>query len=270
LDSSPSEKPGQESNSSSDSQLSQKPDGFRSVTRLVVGGLAIGLEELFSRLSKWEGETSQQAEAPSKQTGQIYTTLPEQDQAERDESDSQTVRYALVGLVFEAQDAIRERAKSLSKAERAIFRWSDPIIKPVYSNRLIAPARRRFDHFVERGQHEVDRWVNIGRQEETHSKALTLVAINQTVDDTIGSFADNPEIQGLITTQTTGLVEEIVEEVRERSFGVDLFLEGIIRMILRRKPRYQLPTPPIVVQKRAKTLRPVRQVKKIKGTTQLR
>lgn len=270
MDTSPSQKPDQESNTLPDPHLSQGSDGFRSVTRLVVGGLAIGLTELFSRLSKWEGETSQQAEAPSKEAGQIFTTLPQQDQAEREESDSQTVRYALVGLVFEAQDALKESAKTLSKAERAIFRWSNPIIKPVYSNRLLAPARRRFDHFVERGQHEVDRWVNIGRQEETHSKALTLVAINETVDDTIGSFADNPEIQQLITTQTTGLVEEIVEEVRERTFGVDLFLEGIIRMILRSKPRYQLPSPPLVVQNRAKSLRPVRQVTKIKGTPQPR
>jgi len=90
----------------------------------------------------------------------------------------------------------------------------------------------------------------------------TLVAINETVDDTIGSFADNPEIQQLITTQTTGLVEEIVEEVRERTVGADLFLEGIVRMILRRKPRYQLPSPPLAVQNRAKTLRPVRTVSK--------
>ena len=262
VDSSPAQKPDQDLNVSPDPQLSQGTDRFRSVTRLVVGGLAIGLDELLARLSKWEGETSQQVGMSSKGPGKVYSILPQPDQAERDESNSQTARYALVGLVFEAQDAIKESAKTLSKAERAVYRWTGPIIKPVSSSRLLAPARRRFDHFVERGQHEVDRWVNIGRQEEMHSKALTLVAINETVDDTIGSFADNPEIQQLITTQTTGLVEEIVEEVRERTVGADLFLEGIVRMILRRKPSYQLPSPPLAVQNRAKTLRPVRTVSK--------
>ena len=234
---------------------STEPDSLRSLTRLIVGGVFIGIDNLNSRLRRWEDETTHQAVVASKTSSQEISTPPPTVQQEITGSNSETIRYALVGLAFEAQDAIREGAKALSRAEKKIYHRADPIIKPITSSRLLSPARKRFDRFVDRGQREVDRCVRIGRQEESHSKALTMVAITESVDDVIEDLADNPEIQQLIQTQTTGLVEEIVEEVRERTVSSDIFFEGIVRSVFRKKPRSQLPPPPLAVRQRAKTIR---------------
>ena len=255
MDSLPPPKSEQASSSQSDPG-NRESDNLRSLTRLIVGGVFIGIDELSSRLSRWEGETTRRAVAASKKSSQGSSSVPPPFQEETKESDSQTIRYALVGLAFEAQDAIKESAKAISKAEKSIVRRTDPIIKPITSSRLFSPARKRFNHLVDRGQQEVNRWVSIGRQEDSHSKALTQVAISESVDDVIDVIAVNPEIQQLITAQTTGLVEEILEEIRERTISTDIFLEGVVRSILRRKPRYQLPSPPSAVQNRAKTFRP--------------
>ena len=251
----PPPNPEQEQSSQTGLQTPSETDSLRSVTRLLVGGLVIGIDELISRLSRWEGETTRQAAAASRKSSQEIP-LPPPVPEEITESNAQTIRYALVGLAFEAQDAIKESAKALSKAEKALYRRANPIIKPIASSRMLSPARKRFDYLANRGQQQVDRWISIGRQEETHSKSLTLVAINESVDDVIDDLADNPEIQQLIQAQTTSLVEEILEEVRERTVSTDIILEGITRSILHKKPRYQLPAPPMAVQNRAKSLRP--------------
>jgi hypothetical protein len=56
-------------------------------------------------------------------------------------------------------------------------------------------------------------------------------------------FAQNPEVQELVQTQSIGLAEEVVEEVRERTVSADNFVEGIVRAVLRRPSRSQLPYP---------------------------
>jgi hypothetical protein len=64
-------------------------------------------------------------------------------------------------------------------------------------------------------------------------------------------LADKPEVQDLITGQTTGLAGEVLDEVRERTVSGDSFLEGIVRAVLRKTPRAELPPPPLEVRQSA-------------------
>jgi hypothetical protein len=71
-------------------------------------------------------------------------------------------------------------------------------------------------------------------------------------DDYIGYLNTNPEkVQDLLAGQSTGIANELVEEVRERTVSADNVFEMIARSILRRTPREQLPEPPPDVQRRA-------------------
>lgn len=67
---------------------------------------------------------------------------------------------------------------------------------------------------------------------------------------------ENPEaVQELIQGQSLGLVDEVMDQVRERTVTADSLLEATLRAILRRTPREKMPEPPEVVMKQASPTR---------------
>ena len=55
----------------------------------------------------------------------------------------------------------------------------------------------------------------------------------------------------MITGQTTGLAGEVLDEVRERTVSGDSFLEGIVRAVMRKAPRAELPPPSTEIRQSA-------------------
>lgn len=63
---------------------------------------------------------------------------------------------------------------------------------------------------------------------------------------------ENPEaVQELIQGQSLGLVDEMMDQVRERTVTADSLVETMFRGILRRTPREKMPEPPPEVKKQA-------------------
>jgi hypothetical protein len=158
-------------------------------------------------------------------------------------------RYALVGLIFESEEQL-ERGLNLShRVGRAIGRKLNPIIQPMA--KIPNPAAKGFDHLIQRGQSKVDHWIERGREEEVISRQLAQEAATNTVDDSITYMAQNPALEELVQTQSVSLARQILELVRKDMVSADYFFEGLVRYILRRKPRYLLPLPSPEVQKQA-------------------
>lgn len=68
----------------------------------------------------------------------------------------------------------------------------------------------------------------------------------------IGHLQENPEpIQDIVQGQSLGLATEVMDEVREKTVTADTLIEEVVRRILRRPPRSELPLPPPEVRKRA-------------------
>jgi hypothetical protein len=231
---------------------SPQDDELRSLTRLAIGAVDIGIEELRNRLRKWEQEIDlaqakeKTQSTPQEVAGQREATEPESEQL---------LRYAVTGILFDAQVIIKGEVDKAVNLGRRVRRRTSPIVRPLASSRLLSPARKRYRKLVSIGQQRVDRWVEIGRQEESHSRMLAQTALTGAVDETVDYLAEMPGVQELIATQTTSIAGELVEEIRERTVGADILLEGFARTIFRRKPRYQLPPPPPEVQMSAVTLR---------------
>jgi hypothetical protein len=75
-------------------------------------------------------------------------------------------------------------------------------------------------------------------------------------DDYVEYLNAHPEsVQNLVAGQTIGLTTEIMNEVRERAVTADSVVEMIVRRVLGRKQRDQLPPPPPEVQRRAEAAR---------------
>jgi hypothetical protein len=58
-------------------------------------------------------------------------------------------------------------------------------------------------------------------------------------------------VQNLISGQSVGLAGQMLDEVRERTVTADSVTEMIVRNLLKKKPRSEVPEPPEVVQARA-------------------
>jgi hypothetical protein len=247
--------PKTESNVMSNPPDSSGDDEIRSLTRLLVGALDIGIEELRARLRKWEeqidlaktkGETKSSQRPQKLAAGQPEATEPESDQL---------LRYAVTGMLFDAQVIVKSGVGKAVNVGRRVRRRTSPIIRPIASSRLLSPARKRYRKMVAVGQQRLDHWIEIGRQEDAHSRMLAQTALAGTVDETVDYLAEMPGVQGLIATQGTSIAGEIAEEFRERTVAVDIMLEGFARSFFRRKPRYKLPPPTPEVQMSAVTLR---------------
>ncbi|NIR63558.1 MAG: hypothetical protein GWN61_05625, partial [candidate division Zixibacteria bacterium] len=87
------------------------------------------------------------------------------------------------------------------------------------------------------------------------SKQIFNTASHTTVDDSIDYLTQNKELQELVQQQSTGLAEEIMEELRERAFSLDTLIESAVRTTFRLKPRSEIPPPPVEVREHAERLR---------------
>ena len=225
---------------------------LRSLTRLVIGGVEISADELLRRLKTWESEVEHAfSEASAENTaGERSASIADMP--------STRARYAVIGLIFEMQDGVRSGLSTLGRMDRLISRLVSPVLEPLLGSRLLTPTRRRYNRLVARGQSEIERWVSIGQIEDARSRMLAEKGFDEVVDTYIEYLASNPELQELVQSQSTGLANEVVEEVRERTVSADTFLEGLARSLLRRLPRSALPEPPAALRTHATSLRPAK------------
>jgi len=227
---------------------------LRSLTRLMIGGAEVGLEELLRLLQVWEAETARlKAEGASPAGSGL-------DEARETRLDR--LRYAITGWLLEKEASLVHgayravgpgwRPGRLLRAATRPLNWSLDLL---LGSRLAAPFRRRFESLAALGEREAQRWIALGREEEAHNRLLAKVAFDKAVDEYIEYLTQNPEVQELVQKQSSGLANEVIEEVRERTVSADTFLEGLARSLLRRFPRRELPAPPPEVIARAASSR---------------
>jgi len=235
---------------------------LRSFTRLVIGGLANGYDGLRSRLDVWE--TRRQAPAAKTAAGKQATPTPADGSpaplapVERmPESERDRLRFALIGAVFAAQEQAGRGLRQAGRASRLVGNIAGLLVGPVYNSRLLSPLRGQIDSLAERGQQEVERWIDLGRYEDEVSRELARAAVYERVDNAIEYLTANDEVQELVQSQSAGLVDEVIEEARERTVSADNFLESLVRSFLRRPQRWELPDPPPAIKNQAAAPRQV-------------
>jgi hypothetical protein len=224
-------------------------DALRSTTRLLVGLALIGGDELLKRVEMLEHSLTTTPPDPTEIAEQIRTSptgqyIPDD------------VRHALIGAAFDVQDQIRTGVpRLLSSADQIVSGVTQPVDNLLNRLPIIGALNKsigqQVDALQQRGEKRLQRWITIGQREEARSRVLADRTANRIVDDFIDYLGEKPEVQELITGQTTGLAGEVLDEVRERTVSGDSFLEGIVRAMLRKKPRAELPPPPVEIRQSA-------------------
>lgn len=72
-------------------------------------------------------------------------------------------------------------------------------------------------------------------------EAVSYLAGTKGVEQAIETISRSPALSELVNAQSTSVAAEILEEVRERGVSGDIFVEGLVRRLLRRQPRSALP-----------------------------
>jgi uncharacterized RDD family membrane protein YckC len=87
----------------------------------------------------------------------------------------------------------------------------------------------------------------MGRNEDVRSRTLAETALTQVVDESMDDVVDNERVQDfvqeMLAAQSIGIVDEAIEEIRERAVSSDTFFEIAFRRIFRRAPRRSIPGP---------------------------
>lgn len=203
-------------------------DALESLVRLLVGGSIEAPAELVARLQQWERQVAEAGD-----TGNLAAIPAATDQ----------LRYALVGLAFVAHDQARLGASRFSRLVNASAGRLLHATRPVTNSQMMQPVHRRFESLVAQGETAVNQWIARGQTEEPRSRLVARQAVNLTIDEVIQHLAENPEVRDLVTQQTAGIADEIVGGVRGRTVTADIVLERLVRGLLRRPPREQLPPP---------------------------
>ena len=220
-------------------ELTAEPefDALRALTSLLVGGAIEGTSQLATRLQKYQEAIRQEAAEFGEEADVI------------DEDELVRLRYAVVGLIFDAQATFRRNVSLWAKLADRSTRVTNRVTQPVTNSFLFNPVRRRYEDLIRRGEESLARWIEDGRIEEPPSRQLASRTYVEIVDEFIDRLAQNPQLQAVITKQSISVASDMRDEVRERTVTADNLMEGLVRRILRRTPRAELPEPPPEVQK---------------------
>jgi len=225
----------------------QKPRGgrLRALARLSLGATLLAVETLSTQLQQLEQEAThmQPEERPIES---VLIPADEWEMTLKHEMESPP-RHVVLGFVLDTQSRISRTAGAILRQGDRVVRTVNRAFNPVLSSRALSPVRGPFESLVERGQAQVDHWRELGRTEEARSLALAQNATEQLVDTSMDMVSHDPRVQifvqGFIQQQSLGMIDEAIEEVRERTITGDMLLERPVRSILRRPPRESLPPP---------------------------
>ena len=137
------------------SPSSPQDDDLRSLTRLALGAAGIAIQELRLRLRKWEQETDEAQAREKSRSLKLPANAQVAPPAGDVSSSDQLLRYAVTGMVFDAQVVMRKGMGRAIKVGERVRRRARPIIKPLANSRLFSPARRGYRRIASASQNRV-------------------------------------------------------------------------------------------------------------------
>jgi hypothetical protein len=223
---------------------------LRRLIRLVVGVILVGQDALQKYLPLWETEARQILDELEKKTSpsaETQTEAPGPVTLTNTPWFPKAWEFRLIGLAFESPNYLRMAFKQLSQAPKSAWRATAPLRRPLDWLGVTDFTRNWLNGAHEQLKTDLERLEEIGRSESAPSRALGQAAVMESFDRFLQRLAENPEVQELVQTQTSGLTTEFVDEIRERTVSADTFVEVILRRLLKqpiRPPQKMEPIPP--------------------------
>ena len=237
-------------------QPSRDPRTGRTFTRVTLGSALIALDTLSDRLEQVEAAEAEM-EMPPRRQADVLVPLSEWGE-QFGEPRNRAARYLALGMMADARDKANRGGRFLRGVSDATAGVINFVLAPIRRSGVARPAVKGFDAAVGRGESKVKHWMNLGRAEDARSRTVAEYALTNIADETMDDLVENERIQvfiqEIVEAQSMGIIDEAIEEVRERGVSTDYFVEKPIRRLLRRPPRDEVPFPDFDAQ----TIRPMR------------
>jgi hypothetical protein len=199
-----------------------EPDALYVLTCLLVGGTVEVMDVLLARARLWRANVAAEPKL-----------LP----APSNETDSDRLRYLLIGLLIESERHLRDQTFRLGNLLLYSADLATSMARPALRSWLLAPVRPWILSLVRRGETERERLIHQGRLEEAVSRLLTREITDEVMELVLAYLGNKPEVRRLIQDQGTSLAGEVVDEVRDRSKAADTRIETLIHGLFNRVPR---------------------------------
>jgi len=168
------------------------------------------------------------------------------------ESTTALLRYLAIGLYLRGQKRVGRGVRRGFRFALGTASWALGGVNRLTNTRLTRSLRRSASA---RGRDWADETVQImeeGRREEQNARLLAGQTIDEIIDEVVEYLAENPDMQAsirhLIGQQSVGLANVVADNARSVSASADNIAESLVRRILRRTPRRQLPPSPLAGQ----------------------
>jgi hypothetical protein len=213
-------------------------DDLHLISRLVLGLVLFGGDELLTRLRSVQRRIEAGGELDA------VDAIPE------DETMTQVVSYLTLGALMRGQRRLARTVKRGVRLSLNAAGWTLGALNRVTDNWLARPIRRPVEQrmwgLVIDGQGAIQE----GRREVVASRRLADETVEELFEEVIQALAANPElataIQRVIAGQGVSLTGTVVGSARQMSVSADDLTEGMLRRLLGRKPRRELPPSPLV------------------------
>ena len=207
------------------------------LTRFLVGALAYGGDGLSGRLQDLQR---------AYETG---SELPVYDDSLEGESSAALVRYTTIGLLLRGQKGVARSVRTGYYASLGAASWVAQKFGGATNNGLARPILRPIQARLRRLTRQVDLLAREGKLETQQGRRLTSDAISEIADDLVDLVAESPEltryIKDVLGGQGAGLATTVGGNARQLTASGDYVIEGVVRRILRRTSRRELPPSPL-------------------------
>ena len=215
------------------------------ISRVSLGGALMAVDALNEILEQVE-ETEARADSEPRTPGSVLVPLSEW--GDRfGESPGLAARHVALGRMIDARSGGGRTFRLLNNITSAAVTTMELVFSPITNSRVFRPLAKGFDRAVERGEYQVNYWKHIGRSEDIHSRRIAESALTIVADDSMDEIIENERIQEFVqemmAAQSLGIIDEVIEEIRERGFSSDVFFEKPFRRLFRRADREEIPRP---------------------------
>ena len=229
---------------------SEKPDRVTAVSNLTLGSLLMAIEFLDDWVDNNVPTQAQALEQRAKEQEALQQgiLLPQSEwEATYGRPEADRMRLALMGMAVSANTrAVRATRFVLRTGGQAVdtARW------PLDHIFLFRPLRYGVNRVAEARNQQIDRWVQMGRELDTGSRAVAEVSLGRAAQDSVDIVTVEPHVQVLIQeiigAQGTSITKETLGEVREHSVSLDMRVDTVWAALRGRK-RAQVATPDFAV-----------------------
>lgn len=168
------------------------------------------------------------------------------------ESTTALLRYLAIGLYLRGQKRVGHGVRRGFRFALGTASWALGGVNRLTSTRLTRSLRRSASARARDWAEETVQIMEEGRREEQNARLLAGQTIDEIIDEVVEYLAENPDMQAsirhLIGQQSVGLANVMADNARSVSASADNIAESVVRRILRRTPRRQLPPSPLTGQ----------------------